>query len=79
MDAFRAMGGDEEFYIEYFQKPGRAEAELETDVRNWLLGMYYTASGEGVVTLWRARRRPRSRRVVACRIASAIRTGCRRG
>ena len=51
MDAFRAMGGDEEFYIEYFQKPGRAEAELETDVRNWLLGMYYTASGEGVVAL----------------------------
>ena len=28
-DAFRAMGGAEEFYIEYFQQPGRAEAELE--------------------------------------------------
>ena len=28
-DAFRAMGGDEEFYIEYFQQPGRAEAELD--------------------------------------------------
>ncbi|TNM49522.1 alpha/beta hydrolase [Nocardioides albidus] len=47
-DAFAAMGGDEEFYISYFQEPGRAEAEIEADVRDWLLGMYFTASGEGV-------------------------------
>ena len=47
-DAFRAMGGDEEFYIEYFQQPGRAEAELEEDVRRWLLGLL----------LHRVRRRP---------------------
>jgi pimeloyl-ACP methyl ester carboxylesterase len=45
-DAFRAMGGTEEFYIEYFQEPGRAEAELEQDVRMWLLGFYFTASGD---------------------------------
>ena len=45
-DAFRAMGGDEEFYIEYFQQPGRAEAEIEADVRRWLLGFYFTASGD---------------------------------
>jgi pimeloyl-ACP methyl ester carboxylesterase len=45
-DAFRAMGGDEEFYIEYFQRPGRAEAELDADVRQWLLGFYFSASGE---------------------------------
>ena len=44
-DAFRMMGGDEEFYIEYFQQPGRAEAEIELDVRRWLLGFYYSASG----------------------------------
>ena len=44
-DAFRLMGGDEEFYIEYFQRPGRAEAEIEQDVRRWLLGFYYSASG----------------------------------
>jgi pimeloyl-ACP methyl ester carboxylesterase len=44
--AFRAMGGPEEFYIEYFQQPGRAEAELEADVRQWLLGFYFTASGD---------------------------------
>ena len=47
-DAFRAMGGDEEFYIEYFQQPGRAEAEIEQDVRRWLLGFYWSASGDAV-------------------------------
>ena len=45
-DAFRAMAGDEEFYIEYFQQPGRAEVELDEDVRRWLLGFYFTASGD---------------------------------
>jgi pimeloyl-ACP methyl ester carboxylesterase len=42
------MGGDEEFYILYFQEPGRAEAEIEEDVRSWLLGMYVAASGDAV-------------------------------
>ena len=37
-EAFRAMGGDEEFYIEYFQQPGRAEAEIEQDVRSGCSG-----------------------------------------
>ncbi len=45
-DAFRRMGGTEEFYIEYFQIPGRAERELEEDVRRWLLGFYFSASGD---------------------------------
>jgi pimeloyl-ACP methyl ester carboxylesterase len=45
-EAFRALGGAEEFYIEYFQQPGRAEAEIEADVRSWLLGFYFTASGD---------------------------------
>ena len=31
-------GGDEEFYVSYFQEPGRAEAEIEPDVRGWLRG-----------------------------------------
>ena len=44
-DAFAEMGGDEEFYINYFQEPGRAEAEAEADVRGWLLGFYIGASG----------------------------------
>ncbi|TVS14804.1 MAG: alpha/beta hydrolase [Gammaproteobacteria bacterium] len=42
----RAMAGDNEFYIEYFQQPGRAEAEIEADVRGWLLGFYWCASGD---------------------------------
>jgi pimeloyl-ACP methyl ester carboxylesterase len=45
-DAFRLMAGAEEFYIEYFQQPGRAERELDEDVRRWLLGFYFTASGD---------------------------------
>lgn len=42
----RQMAGDEEFYVEYFQEPGRAEAEIEADVRGWLLGFLFTASGD---------------------------------
>jgi pimeloyl-ACP methyl ester carboxylesterase len=45
-DAFRRLGGDEEFYINYFQEPGQAEAEIEPDVRSWILGFYFTASGD---------------------------------
>jgi pimeloyl-ACP methyl ester carboxylesterase len=33
----RQAGHDEEFYISYFQEPGRAEREAEIDVRSWLL------------------------------------------
>lgn len=46
LDAMRAMAGDELFYIDYFQEPGVAEAEVETDVESWLRGFYFTASGE---------------------------------
>jgi pimeloyl-ACP methyl ester carboxylesterase len=38
--------GPTEFYVEYFQQPGRAEAEIEKDVRRWLLGFYWSASGD---------------------------------
>lgn len=44
----RAMAGNDEFYVEYFQEPGRAEAEIEVDVRRWLLGFYWCASGDVV-------------------------------
>jgi pimeloyl-ACP methyl ester carboxylesterase len=47
-DAFAAMGGDEEFYINYFQQPGRAEAEAELDVRGWVQGFYVGASGNAI-------------------------------
>ncbi|MET8681880.1 alpha/beta hydrolase [Streptomyces sp. NPDC004647] len=39
-DAFARIGGSEEFYVSYFQEPGRAEAEIELDVRGWLAGFY---------------------------------------
>jgi pimeloyl-ACP methyl ester carboxylesterase len=42
-DAFALAGGDEEFYVSYFQEPGRAEAEIEADVRTWLAG-FFTAT-----------------------------------
>ena len=45
-DRFREMGGSEEFYISYFQEPGRAESEIEPDIRSWLLGYYASASGD---------------------------------
>jgi pimeloyl-ACP methyl ester carboxylesterase len=47
-EAFAEMGGEEEFYINYFQEPGRAEAEAEPDVRGWLLGFYIGASGNAL-------------------------------
>ena len=46
--AMAAASGDEEFYINYFQEPGRAEAEIEQDVRSWLLGFYVGASGDSI-------------------------------
>ena len=44
----RQAGQDEEFYISYFQEPGRAEREAEIDVRSWLLGFYVAASADGM-------------------------------
>ncbi|WP_055694503.1 alpha/beta fold hydrolase [Streptomyces prasinopilosus] len=43
---FARMGGDEEFYVSYFQEPGRAEAEIEPDVRGWLAGFYAALSAD---------------------------------
>ncbi|MEW2518867.1 alpha/beta hydrolase [Actinacidiphila alni] len=45
-DVFAAMGGDQEFYVSYFQRPGRAEAETEPDVRGWLAGFYAALSAD---------------------------------
>ncbi|QYC42066.1 Soluble epoxide hydrolase [Nonomuraea coxensis DSM 45129] len=45
-EAFARMGGEEEFYVSYFQKPGRAESEIEPDVRGWLTGFYRALSGD---------------------------------
>ncbi|MFF4606811.1 alpha/beta fold hydrolase [Streptomyces sp. NPDC001339] len=45
-EVFRQLGGTEEFYVSYFQEPGRAEAEIEPDIRGWLAGAYAGLSGE---------------------------------
>ncbi|WP_329491544.1 alpha/beta hydrolase [Kitasatospora sp. NBC_01246] len=45
-EVFAGMGGDEEFYVAYFQEPGRAEAEIEPDVRGWLAGFYAALSAD---------------------------------
>jgi len=45
-EVFARLGGDEEFYVTYFQEPGRAEAEIEPDVRGWLAGCYAALSGD---------------------------------
>jgi pimeloyl-ACP methyl ester carboxylesterase len=46
-EVFAGMGGPEaeqEFYVSYFQRPGRAEAEIEPDVRGWIAGFYAALS-----------------------------------
>ncbi|MFD3326878.1 alpha/beta fold hydrolase [Streptomyces sp. NPDC058701] len=45
-EVFAGMGGEEEFYVSYFQEPGRAEAEIEPDVRGWLVGFYAALSAD---------------------------------
>jgi epoxide hydrolase A/B len=45
-DIFAHAGTDAEFYISYFQQPGRAEKEIEPDVRGWLRGCYASLSGD---------------------------------
>ncbi|MEU0410804.1 alpha/beta hydrolase [Streptomyces griseorubiginosus] len=46
-DVFGQVGGPEqEFYVSYFQEPGRAETEIEPDVRSWLAGFYAALSAD---------------------------------
>ncbi|MEU6841059.1 alpha/beta hydrolase [Streptomyces sp. NPDC046716] len=46
-DVFGRIGGPEqEFYVSYFQEPGRAESEIEPDVRGWLAGFYAALSAD---------------------------------
>jgi len=48
LERMRALAAKDEFYVDYFQIPGRAEAEIEENVRSWLLGFYWCASGDVV-------------------------------
>jgi pimeloyl-ACP methyl ester carboxylesterase len=45
LSALEKLGIDN-FYLQYFQKPGVAEAELQQDIRGALRRLYYTAGGE---------------------------------
>lgn len=44
--AMRQMFGDKNFYQLYFQEPGKAEKELEADIRKALTMFFYAASGD---------------------------------
>jgi pimeloyl-ACP methyl ester carboxylesterase len=42
----KRIAGEQQFYILYFQEPGKAEAELEADVRKTISMLLYSASGD---------------------------------
>ncbi|MES1024578.1 alpha/beta hydrolase [Gloeocapsa sp. BRSZ] len=45
-EMLKRMAGEQQFYMLYFQEPGKAEAELEADVRKSLSMILYSASGD---------------------------------
>jgi pimeloyl-ACP methyl ester carboxylesterase len=45
-EVMRHMAGEQEFYQLYFQTPGKAEADLEADVRSTMRMLLYSASGD---------------------------------
>jgi pimeloyl-ACP methyl ester carboxylesterase len=45
-EMFKLAAGENFLYLLYFQEPGKAERELEADVRRWLRGFFFTASGD---------------------------------
>jgi pimeloyl-ACP methyl ester carboxylesterase len=45
-EAMRRMAGEQEFYQLYFQEVGKAEHELEENVRKTMLTLLYSASGD---------------------------------
>ena len=45
-DVMLANAGERNYYRLYFQEPGIAESDLESDVRNTMLGVLYSISGD---------------------------------
>ncbi|MCC5664253.1 alpha/beta hydrolase [Nostoc sp. CHAB 5784] len=45
-EMLKRMSGEQQFYMLYFQEPGKAEAELEANVRKSLRMMLYSAAGD---------------------------------
>jgi epoxide hydrolase A/B len=49
VEMMRLMAGeDHNFYIDYFQEPGKVEKELETNIREITLKSFYSLSGDAV-------------------------------
>lgn len=44
----QAAGPDRDYYRLFFQEPGKAEADLEADVRRSMLGALYSISGDAI-------------------------------
>jgi pimeloyl-ACP methyl ester carboxylesterase len=45
-DGMKKIAGEQQFYMLYFQEPGKAEAEFEADVRRTMGIFLYSASGD---------------------------------
>ena len=45
-EAMKRMAGEQEFYMLYFQEPGKVEAELEADVRKTMGMFLHSSSGD---------------------------------
>lgn len=45
-EAMKLMAGDNQLYSQYYQEPGKAEAEFEADVRTTMLKCLYSVSGD---------------------------------
>jgi pimeloyl-ACP methyl ester carboxylesterase len=45
-ELMKQIAGEKQFYQLYFQEPGKAERELEADVRKTILTVLYSASGD---------------------------------
>jgi pimeloyl-ACP methyl ester carboxylesterase len=45
-ETMKLMAGEQQFYQQYFQEPGKAEAEFEADVRTSMLKFLYALSGD---------------------------------
>jgi pimeloyl-ACP methyl ester carboxylesterase len=58
---WRQLYANRFFYQLYFQEPGRAEAELDADVRTTLRKIYFSGSGDAPRGLFRADKPPEAR------------------
>ncbi|MCP4753409.1 MAG: alpha/beta hydrolase, partial [Proteobacteria bacterium] len=48
IESMKKMAGENEFYITYFQEPGKVEKELDVNVRENVLKTFYSLSGDAL-------------------------------